>query len=262
SQVSGSVLGGFVPWAARMRYLYEGQGQERTCPAIAKLRSDPEEFEYTTPPLKLITPKKSPLWQSDPDRQLAYYARRAWARLFAAGVLGGIYDPDELEGEVITGSHRVRDLSHVESLAQRLKRAAPDKGGKGFRPGVVAEGLRAEGPAVEQKRPAIKPKAKKAPKESSKPKKPVGAAPKARKTKEPREKPRREAAVRAEERPQPPTSMPTTAAKYADYVRVWLAALDTEEAIEARWRSEMRLRNNCGLISDERDLLRAGIDRP
>src|SRR5262249_28686212 len=57
SMFIGALIDMFVPFASRMRYRYEGEGQERVCTATARLRGDPEPFEYSTPPLGKITPK-------------------------------------------------------------------------------------------------------------------------------------------------------------------------------------------------------------
>jgi len=266
SQFIGTVLDDFVPWAEKMRFTYSGEGQERTCTATAKLRSDPTPFEYTTPPLKTITPKRSPLWQSDPDRQLAYYARRAWARLFAAGVLGGVYDPDELEGSItVGGAHRVRDLSDVEGLSQRLKAAAANGPSEGLREGIVEQGLERERPATEQKRPQKRLKRGEGTQTAPKRQKAVSAAPRARAAQDakPKGKPRREVAKRREERARPPADLPTpkTPKEYFAHVTRWLTTLETEEAIEAKWRSEMKLRNHIGVVEEERNECRIEIER-
>jgi hypothetical protein len=54
-----------------------------------------------SPKLKDISPKRSPLWQTDPDQQLGYYARRSWARRHKPSILLGMHDVDELPGKVI-----------------------------------------------------------------------------------------------------------------------------------------------------------------
>jgi len=266
SQFVGAVIEGFVPWDERMRFRYEGEGQDRTCTATAKLRNDPTPFEYTTPPLKTITPKRSPLWQSDPDRQLAYYARRAWARLYASGVLLGVYDADELEGNIVGGSHRVRDLSDVEGLSQRLKAAAATNGSsEGLREGVVEQGLERERPATEQKQPQKRLKRAEGSQTAPRRQKTVSAAPRAKAAQDakPKGKPRREVAKRREERPRPPADLPTpkTPKEYFVHVTRWLSTLDTEEAIEAKWRSEMKLRNHIGVVEEERNECRIEIER-
>ena len=41
--------------------------------------------------------RNSTLWADDPRQQLAYLAQKRWARLYAPGVILGVYTPDELE---------------------------------------------------------------------------------------------------------------------------------------------------------------------
>jgi hypothetical protein len=41
--------------------------------------------------------RNSTLWADDPKQQLAYLAQKRWARLYAPGVILGVYTPDELE---------------------------------------------------------------------------------------------------------------------------------------------------------------------
>ena len=41
--------------------------------------------------------RNSTLWADDPKQQLAYLAQKRWARLYAPGVILGVYTPDELD---------------------------------------------------------------------------------------------------------------------------------------------------------------------
>jgi hypothetical protein len=41
--------------------------------------------------------RNSTLWADDPRQQLAYLAQKRWARLYAPGVILGVYSPDEAE---------------------------------------------------------------------------------------------------------------------------------------------------------------------
>lgn len=41
--------------------------------------------------------RNSTLWADDPKQQIAYLAQKRWARLYAPGVIMGVYTPDELE---------------------------------------------------------------------------------------------------------------------------------------------------------------------
>jgi len=47
--------------------------------------------------LSQATTRNSTLWAEDPRQQLAYLAQKRWARLYAPGVILGVYTSDELE---------------------------------------------------------------------------------------------------------------------------------------------------------------------
>jgi hypothetical protein len=55
------------------------------------------ELDYVSPPYDEITIKNSPLWHSDPDQQLTYYAARGWVRRHEPGVMMGAYSVDEAD---------------------------------------------------------------------------------------------------------------------------------------------------------------------
>lgn len=136
-------------------YTYEGEpGTTRTCTVTFKMRSG-KTLPYTTPEVKKITTKNSPLWKSDEDQQLGYFAVRSWARRHQPHVLLGVYTVEEAQ-EVI-------DITPGTSgVASRLPGA---QNGAGFsHEGVQAEGERAapkaarasrkpKGPAEDEDRP-------------------------------------------------------------------------------------------------------------
>lgn len=76
--------------------------------------------------------RNSTLWADDPKQQLAYLAQKKWARLYAPGVILGVYTPDELNqdltvidgatGEVISGG---KPSNWLDPLLTRIKNA-PD----------------------------------------------------------------------------------------------------------------------------------------
>ena len=81
----------------RMRYTFEGEGQDRVCIVTVKFKGDPVSVVHRSPPYKQIQPKNSPLWKTDPDQQQSYYTARTMARLHAPDVLMGVYTCDEAE---------------------------------------------------------------------------------------------------------------------------------------------------------------------
>jgi len=100
------------------------------------------------------------------DRQLAYYASRAWARLYCGAVLEGVYDVDELEGKVITPQgvidHGV-DQRRVEQLHERLV-SAKSASTEGCHDGAVDEAVNGDDKPKPKKRgKAKKPEPKKKP---------------------------------------------------------------------------------------------------
>jgi hypothetical protein len=96
----------------RPTYLYEGEGEKRRCKVVAMLRADPEPKDYLSPPLASIR-ARSPLWKSDPDQQLAYYAIRSWARRHCPEIILGVYTVEEME--TVEGSYeRVPDAPGAE----------------------------------------------------------------------------------------------------------------------------------------------------
>jgi len=261
SQFVGALVDAFT--SAQLRFIFDGEGQELTCTCIGTLKGDKQPFEYTTPPLRTITPKRSPLWESDPKRQLSYYARRAWARLFTPGVLLGVFDVDELEGNIV---HRVRDLNTVnaaDGLHERLARAVAQNQGdrEGFS-GEVSNEMPASRPAQpvgEPEQDDVLPPSRPRKARASGPGKAdrtvkVSAA---RGMSPPEKTSRPKEAAR---RPEPATPLPTNVKEYRKYVTAWLPSLDTEETIEARWRTEMKLRNFCGVVEEDRAAIRLLVD--
>lgn len=79
----------------RLRYQFDGEGPSLTCTVTGIL--DGQECVYTSPPMGSITTKNSPLWKSDPQQQLGYFAARSWARRHCPEVILGVYDRDEAE---------------------------------------------------------------------------------------------------------------------------------------------------------------------
>lgn len=79
----------------RLKYRYDGEGNSLTCTVTGTL--DGEECVYTSPTVGSITTKNSPLWKSDPQQQLGYFAARSWARRHCPEVILGVYDREEVE---------------------------------------------------------------------------------------------------------------------------------------------------------------------
>lgn len=95
-----------------------------SCELNGKTRS------YTTPMLKDIKVKNSPLWHNDPDQQLGYYAVRAWARRYRPDLMMGALSVEDVRDTSV-----MRDVSpkrepggFSKMVAQaRAERSAPDQ---------------------------------------------------------------------------------------------------------------------------------------
>lgn len=86
---------------------YEGEGRTRKCTVTLVFLTGAVR-EYESPEIGNIKTQKSPLWQSEPDQQLAYYSIRAAARRWCPEVILGVYDRDELEEAVSLSSFNRR----------------------------------------------------------------------------------------------------------------------------------------------------------
>lgn len=133
SQLIQAVILRRAPIRGRIRFNYEGDGQDRFCVASATDLSG-DLVEYRSPKLKDIKPQNSPLWKNDPDQQLAYYSGRSLCRRHFPDVLLGIYDRDEMDG-----AEAIKDVTPKSSgLADRLNKVEPQGG---FSAAGVAETL-------------------------------------------------------------------------------------------------------------------------
>jgi hypothetical protein len=96
----------------RLRYQFDGEGSALTCTVTGVL--DGEECVYTSPTIGSITTKNSPLWKSDPQQQLGYFAARSWARRHCPEVILGVYDRDEAED--FRGPDKAKDITPAASF--------------------------------------------------------------------------------------------------------------------------------------------------
>ena len=111
----------------RLKYVYEGEGPSLQCTVTGVL--DGEEYSYTSPRFDKITTKNSPLWKTDPQQQLGYYAARSWARRYTPEVILGVYDREE--AQQFQGPDNAKDVT--PSIMTRLKQAqAGDGVNEGF----------------------------------------------------------------------------------------------------------------------------------
>lgn len=96
SQLVQAVILRRAPIKGRIKFTFDGEGATRRCTASATDSETGEVLEIITPMVRDIKVKNSPLWNSDPDQQLSYYAGRALCRRYFPDVLLGVYDRDEM----------------------------------------------------------------------------------------------------------------------------------------------------------------------
>lgn len=107
SFVIHAIIEAHAPLVGRLRPEFIGEGLERQCKVTGLIKGEQEPHVYTGPKLGAIIEKigrnengkikGSPLWESKPDQQQWYDARRDWCRAYCPEVLLGWYDKDELE---------------------------------------------------------------------------------------------------------------------------------------------------------------------
>jgi RecT family len=123
SQLVHAVVERRAPLRGRLRFEFEGEGGDMACTVRGQLINEVDPLIYTSPKIRDIKVKNSPLWASDPQQQLSYYSARAWARRYTPDVMLGIYSQDELEDRHIGPDH-AKDVSPSETLHHRLSAQA------------------------------------------------------------------------------------------------------------------------------------------
>ncbi len=117
SQAIHAIVERRAPLARRLRCRYIGEGDNRQCEVTGWLVGEEEPFVYTSPRLKDIKVKNSPLWATKPDLQLWYNASRDWARMWVPDVILGLYTADELETPAANASRLPRTAAEAMQRA-------------------------------------------------------------------------------------------------------------------------------------------------
>ena len=119
AQLVNAMVNMSAPIKGKLAYDYDGEGQTRRCIVTGIDRETGAELVYQTPEVQHIKVQNSPLWKSDPDQQLGYYAARSWARRHFPEMLLGVYAADEIEVD----RRPMRDVTPArESLQDRIAR--------------------------------------------------------------------------------------------------------------------------------------------
>lgn len=121
AKLISAVVNTRAPIKRRPDYAFDGEGETRTCIVSVEML-DGSTKVYQTPLFGKITPKNSPLWKSDPDQQLGYFAIRSWARRYTPEVLLGVFDRDELDQSLRDVTPRATPA--VDSISARLQARA------------------------------------------------------------------------------------------------------------------------------------------
>lgn len=119
SQMVNAVILNRAPIKGRLKYDYKGEGPTRQCTVSAEL-TDGDTVSYTSPMVRDIKVKNSPLWTGDPDQQLAYFSSRAMCRRHFPDVILGVYTPEEMNEEMRDVTPGDRPKTAQERLKARL----------------------------------------------------------------------------------------------------------------------------------------------
>lgn len=116
----------------RLDYEFTGEGDELVCTVRGRIKGESRERVYTSPAKGTIKIQNSPLWKSDPQQQLGYFAARAWARRHVPDVIMGVYTREEVEtmpGSFVNVTPEKADPAErlIQNLAEGRKPAAQDK---------------------------------------------------------------------------------------------------------------------------------------
>jgi hypothetical protein len=136
AQLIHAVVESRAPLKGRLRHEIIGEGDERRCKVWGTFKGETEPHTYLSEPLGKLREQRgrnqegglkgSPLWETQPEVQLAYSAVRQWARLFSPDTLLGVYSTDELETEPV-------DVTpFAQRLAEKLAKATPRESSRGF----------------------------------------------------------------------------------------------------------------------------------
>lgn len=144
SYVIRAVIEAHAPIKGRLKYDYQGEGDQRRCAVSAVLRDGGAVVTHVSPTLaerlKAIGKnergfiKGSPLWETKPDQQLAYDTARDFCRRYFPEILMGWYDKDEFEEHV--RAETAQDITPKPDIARRLKGKKQDTG---FQPAQIEQ---------------------------------------------------------------------------------------------------------------------------
>ena len=252
SQAFGAILYASGLLLGRLRYEFHGEGEDMTCTVSGRFKDDPETVHpATTPPLRLIHPgsvnkdgktfvKGSPLWDKDPEQQLAYFAQRRWIRRYAPDCAAGMYTREEV---IELDNYRAESAGAITLTSDRLGKLET---GEGW----------GDGSHIENDLAAIRPELPDDPLDDA------PAKPQKKPAKGKKQVVRLKGAAAKETQPAKPAKRAEP--KWRDYVtraEDWVRAETDPEAGMARWETERDERDRLTVPMGERSRLRALLDR-
>lgn len=297
AQAFGAIMYASGLLRGRLRFEFHGEGLDRTCTVHGRFKDDPDTiYSATTPTIAQLHPgysskegkqtmvRGSPLWDKDPEQQLAYYAERRWIRRHAPDACMGMYTPDEI-AEI--DQYRVGRDGAIPLTVDRLGQLDTGEGwSDGSRLDTDLAAIEPEResdyfsddpePDPDPPRPAARKAAHPPARKPVQAKKPlartkVGPASKNRTSKPParRGTPPSRAEVRAaaDRAQSKPRVVSAPVPKWLDYVgrvEVWIRAAESQEQADAamsRWEGEREVRDQLQVPMGERSRLRAILDR-
>lgn len=117
AQLVNAIILARAPLKGRPKISWSGEGENLKCKvsAVFEGEEEPQEFEAE---MKTISTRNSPLWKQQPKQQLAYFATRAWARIYCPDVLMGVYTKDEMEDSTMHyGADNALDITPQQASA-------------------------------------------------------------------------------------------------------------------------------------------------
>lgn len=116
AQLIDAVINANAPIESRLDVQWSGAGNDMSCTVTGKFKGDPVPKSRTCR-MSTITTRNSPSWKQDPQQQLAYYTKRAWARLYCPDIIMGVYSKEEVED--FRGPDNAKDITPTAPSAPR-----------------------------------------------------------------------------------------------------------------------------------------------
>lgn len=120
--VAAAVMGSGI-LQTRLRYDFDGQGEDRSCTASAILHGETEPRIMQVVFRNVKTTNE--FWKKQPDMQLSYSAARNWARMHTPEVILGVYSPEEFQNPAAETVYAAGPTIDITPERQPAARPAP-----------------------------------------------------------------------------------------------------------------------------------------